>query len=158
MLYHLLMEGKIALIVGSKSDIHYIEDVLHFLEDKRIPYEVEVLSAHRNLEELVSYVSGFEERNVKVVIACAGLSAALPGIVSSLTNTPVIGVPLDVGPLKGVDALLSMVQMPKGNPVAVTSIGKAGIYNSLLLAFRILGLLDRKYLKLIDEFKASIRG
>lgn len=121
------------MIVGSKNDLPLVEPGLEILKQNGIKYEVKVLSAHRNPEELREYVKNCP---AKVFICAAGLSAALPGVVASLTNKPVIGVPLSVGPLNGIDALLSIVQMPSGVPVATVGIGN--IKNAAHLAIRIL--------------------
>ncbi len=125
--------NKVAVIMGSKSDQAVADKVLPVLEEQNIPYEVQVISAHRNPEALDRYLK--EKNDVAVFIAIAGLSAALPGIIASKTEKPVIGVPVS-GPLKGMDALLSMVQMPSGVPVGVVGIDNGK--NAALLALRIL--------------------
>lgn len=123
---------KVALVMGSKSDQAVADKAIAVLEEHNIPYDVRVLSAHRNPEELDSYVK--DSGDVSVFIAIAGLSAALPGIIASKTEKPVIGVPVS-GPLMGMDALLSMVQMPPGVPVGVVGIDNGK--NAALLAVRI---------------------
>jgi 5-(carboxyamino)imidazole ribonucleotide mutase len=128
--------NKVAIIMGSKSDQAVTDEVLPVLEEQNIPYEVQVLSAHRNPEALDRYLK--EKNDVAVFIAIAGLSAALPGIIASKTEKPVIGVPVS-GPLRGMDALLSMVQMPSGVPVGVVGIDNGK--NAALLALRILKVL-----------------
>jgi 5-(carboxyamino)imidazole ribonucleotide mutase len=125
--------NKVAIIMGSKSDQAVADKVLPVLEEQNIPYEVQVISAHRNPEALDRYLK--EKNDVAVFIAIAGLSAALPGIIASKTEKPVIGVPVS-GPLNGMDALLSMVQMPPGVPVGVVGIDNGK--NAALLALRIL--------------------
>lgn len=134
------MEKKplIAILVGSSSDLSYVEAATKVLEEFEIPYEVVVASAHRTPEKVRSYISQAEERGIRVIIAGAGLSAHLPGVCASLTTLPVIGVPLPAGPLNGFDALLSIVQMPRGIPVATVGIGNMA--NAAYLAISILAL------------------
>ncbi|GAB6147734.1 5-(carboxyamino)imidazole ribonucleotide mutase [Stetteria hydrogenophila] len=128
--------GRVAVIVGSERDLEYAEKAAGILRDSGVEVEVRVLSAHRNPEELERYIRE-RDGEIDVYIAMAGLSAALPGFIASRTRKPVIGVPLPVGPLNGLDALLSIVQMPRGVPVATVGIGSAE--NAALLALRILG-------------------
>ncbi len=130
----------VVIIAGSKSDAPLVEYGIERLNELGISYEVEFISAHREPDRLRKYVSQLTARGVKVIIAVAGLSAHLPGVVSSLTDLPVLGVPVDTGPLNGLDALLSMVQMPRGVPVGTLAIGKHGMINAIELAFRILKL------------------
>jgi 5-(carboxyamino)imidazole ribonucleotide mutase len=124
---------KVAIILGSESDRAVADKAVKVLEEHKIPYEVKVISAHRNPDELDRYLR--ESGEVEVIIAIAGLSAALPGVIASKTEKPVIGVPVS-GKLLGMDALLSMVQMPSGVPVGVVGIDNGG--NAALLALRIL--------------------
>jgi 5-(carboxyamino)imidazole ribonucleotide mutase len=124
--------SNVAIVMGSKSDQAVADKAIAVLEEHNIPYDVRVLSAHRNPEELDSYLK--ESGDVAVFIAIAGLAAALPGIIASKTEKPVIGVPVS-GPLRGMDALLSMVQMPPGVPVGVVGIDNGT--NAALLAVRI---------------------
>ncbi len=128
----------VLMIIGSESDKPRIEPGIELLEAKRMSYDLKVLSAHRNLPELVAFLTdrGGEYR---VIIAAAGLSAALPGVVASQVDRPVIGIPLLAGPLSGMDALLSILQLPKGVPVATMGIGKQGVLNAVHLAERIIG-------------------
>jgi 5-(carboxyamino)imidazole ribonucleotide mutase len=127
----------VLFLVGSPSDVEAVDPGLKLLVEKGMSHELKVLSAHRNLEELVAYLKA-EERNFRLVIAAAGLSAALPGVVASLVSLPVIGIPLVAGSLSGVDALLSILQLPRGVPVATMGIGKQGVLNAVLLAERML--------------------
>ena len=124
---------KVAILLGSKSDSPVADKVVKVLEEHNVPYEVKVISAHRNPDELDGYLR--ESDDVSVIIAIAGLSAALPGVVASKTEKPVIGIPVS-GKLLGLDALLSMVQMPSGVPVGVVGIDNGA--NAALLALRIL--------------------
>ncbi len=129
----------VLFIIGSESDTPAIEPGLQLLSEKGISFELTVMSAHRDLEKLVRYLKQ-EESGYRIVIAAAGLSAALPGVVASLVKLPVIGVPLAAGSLSGIDALLSILQLPHGVPVATMGIGKQGVLNAVLLAERILKL------------------
>jgi 5-(carboxyamino)imidazole ribonucleotide mutase len=127
----------VLFLVGSESDIPAVEPGLQLLTEKGIGFELKVLSAHRNLEELVAYLRA-EESGFRLVIAAAGLSAALPGVAASLVSLPVIGIPLVAGALSGMDALMSILQLPRGVPVATMGIGKQGVLNAVLLAERML--------------------
>lgn len=129
----------ILFIIGSESDREAVQPGVSLIEEKKLSYTLEVISAHRNLETLIEYLRT-NERDFKVIITAAGLSAALPGVVASLTTKPVIGIPLISGSLSGVDALLSILQLPKGIPVATMGIGKQGVLNAIHLAERIIGL------------------
>ena len=128
--------NKVAIILGSESDRAVADKAVKVLDERKIPYEVRVISAHRNPEELDRYLEESED-SVEVIIAIAGLSAALPGVIASKTEKPVIGVPVS-GKLFGMDALLSMVQMPSGVPVGVVGIDNGE--NAALLALRIVKL------------------
>jgi 5-(carboxyamino)imidazole ribonucleotide mutase len=134
------MEGFVSIIAGSKSDEKIVEDAVKVLQEAGVRYEVNYLSAHRDPEKLKDYIKN-SERNVDVYICIAGLSAALPGVVASHTSRPVIGVPVNVK-LNGLDALLSMMQMPSGIPVATVGIDNAK--NAAHLAIRILKLKNNE--------------
>jgi 5-(carboxyamino)imidazole ribonucleotide mutase len=127
----------VLFLIGSESDKPAIEPGLSLLQEKGMSFECKVLSAHRNLEELMGFLKS-REKDFRLVIAAAGLSAALPGVVASIVGLPVIGIPLVSGSLSGIDALLSILQLPKGVPVATMGIGKQGVLNAVLLAERIL--------------------
>lgn len=129
----------VLFIIGSESDTPAVEPGLQLLSEKGISFDLKVRSAHRNLEQLVVFLRQ-EEANYRIVIAAAGLSAALPGVVASLVKLPVIGIPLVTGTLSGMDALLSILQLPRGVPVATMGIGKQGVLNAVLLAERMLKL------------------
>lgn len=132
---------ELLIIAGSKSDETFVGHGLNICEELKIDFEFKIFSAHRNLEELLKYLENVEKNGeTKVIIAVAGLSAALPGVIAAKVKLPVIGVPVDCGPLNGVDALLSIAQMPKGVPVATMAIGKAGMINSVYFAKRILDI------------------
>ncbi len=128
--------------MGSDSDLPVMETTLKVLKDLEVPFEVRIISAHRTPEATAHYVKEAEARGCGVFIAAAGLAAHLAGAVAANTLRPVIGVPMEGGPLKGMDALLSTVQMPGGVPVACVAIGKAGAKNAAYLAAQILSLTD----------------
>ncbi|HSA06706.1 MAG TPA: 5-(carboxyamino)imidazole ribonucleotide mutase [Candidatus Gastranaerophilales bacterium] len=129
----------VVIIAGSESDRDFVEPALKLAQELNIETEFKIYSAHRNLEELIEYLNELEKANkTKVIIAVAGLSAALPGVIAAKVKLPVIGVPRDVGPLNGVDALLSIAQMPKGVPVGTMAIGNHGMLNAIHFAKRIL--------------------
>ena len=136
--------AKIAIVVGSESDLTYIAAAEEVLKENQMPYEIKVLSAHRKPDETAEFSRKAAGRGIKVIIAAAGLSAALPGFIASHTILPVIGIPVVTGPLNGVDALLSILQMPSGVPLATVGLGKQGPKNAALLALRILSLLEEK--------------
>lgn len=134
---------ELVIIAGSKSDENLVNEGLKICKELKIEVEFKVLSAHRDLEKLLKYLEEVEKNGkTKVIVAVAGLAAALPGVVAAKVKVPVIGVPVDGGPLNGIDALLSIVQMPKGLPVATMAIGKAGMINSIHFAKRILDLKE----------------
>ena len=126
---------EVTVIIGSENDKSLLQPLEDTLKSSKINYSINVYSAHRNLNELLNFL---KNNKTKIYIAAAGLSAALPGVVASQVKEPVIGVPLVVGELKGVDALLSILQLPKGVPVATMGIGKHGLINAGLLATKIL--------------------
>jgi 5-(carboxyamino)imidazole ribonucleotide mutase len=131
---------KIAFVLGSKSDLPYLADVDGLLGRFGIGHQVLVASAHRQPAKVAAFARGAAKQGVEVIVACAGYAAHLPGVIASLTTLPVIGVPLDTSPLRGEDALLAIVQMPGGIPVAAVTIGKAGVKNAAVLAAQILAL------------------
>lgn len=132
----------VGIVMGSESDREVMKLTAGILEDLGIPYEVNVMSAHRTPDRVKKYASTASERGLKVLIAGAGLAAHLAGSIAAYTILPVIGVPLAAGPLNGMDSLLSTVQMPKGIPVATVAIGSHGAVNAAYLAAQILALED----------------
>ncbi len=131
----------VGILMGSKSDRETMDETKKILEEYKIPYEVNVLSAHRTPEVVRKYAKEAKKRGLKILICGAGGSAALAGVVSSYTDLPVIGVPIETISLKGLDSLLSTVQMPSGVPVASMAIGKSGAKNAGLFVVRILKAL-----------------
>ncbi len=148
---------KIAVMMGSKTDMPTMEETIKVLKDFKVSYEMKVLSAHRTPKETAEYAEGLRARGVRVVICGAGASAALAGVVAAHTSLPVIGIPIDSTSLKGMDALLSTVQMPPGVPVGAVAIGKAGAKNAALLALRILAVSDEEIQGKLEAFKEKQR-
>lgn len=130
----------VGVVMGSKSDAERMQPALDTLEQLGIEYEVNVISAHRTPKKAQEYAQSARERGIEVIIAGAGMAAHLPGVLASWTTLPVIGVPLVAGELKGIDALLSIVQMPPGIPVACVALGAAGAKNAAFLSAQILGI------------------
>jgi len=130
--------------MGSQSDLSTVKETLNILKEFKAGFEVRVLSAHRTPKELVKYVETASQGGVKVFIAAAGGAAALAGVVAAHTPLPVIGIPMETKSLKGLDSLLSTVQMPAGIPVACVAVGSAGAKNAAYLALQILGVADKK--------------
>ncbi len=147
---------QVAIAMGSDSDLEVMKEAAKVLEDFGISSEVVVTSAHRSPNLTHKWASGLEKRGVKIVIAGAGMAAHLAGVLASLTTLPVIGVPLDGSPLKGLDSLLSTVQMPGGIPVACVAIGKAGAKNAGFLATAILALSDSKIKKKLTDYRKKL--
>ena len=137
-----MKKSFVSILMGSDSDFPKVEAALGILKDLGIPFEVRVHSAHRTPNEVHSYVKRADAEGCAAFICCAGMAAHLAGVVASLTIKPVIGVPIDAGPLDGMDALLSTVQMPAGIPVATVAIGKAGAKNAAYLAAQMMALSD----------------
>jgi 5-(carboxyamino)imidazole ribonucleotide mutase len=133
----------VAVIMGGKTDYEFLEPCVELLVELGIPHEVKIVSAHRTPEWMFEYAKTAEKRGLEVIIAAAGGAAHLPGMVASLTVLPVIGVPTPTTALQGVDSLLSIVQMPRGVPVATVAIGKPGAANAALLAASILGVREK---------------
>jgi len=148
------MNPRVGLIMGSDSDWSVMADAAEALAEFDVPFEVGVVSAHRTPERMLSYAQGAAGRGLEVIIAGAGGAAHLPGMVASVTPLPVIGVPVPLARLDGLDSLLSIVQMPAGVPVAAVSIG--GARNAALLAVRILGASDARLRDRMVSFQADL--
>ena len=136
------MDAQVGIIMGSTSDWETMRHTADLLAELGVAHETRVVSAHRTPERLFDYAKGAAARGLKVIVAGAGGAAHLPGMAASLTSLPVLGVPVESKALKGMDSLLSIVQMPGGVPVATLAIGKAGATNAALLAAQILALAD----------------
>lgn len=146
---------KVAILMGSDSDAEMMKGAADALTELGIPFESRVLSAHRSPVETAQFSETARKRGIRVVIAGAGGAAHLPGVIAAYTELPVIGVPIPMGPLQGKDALLSIVQMPKGVPVACVAIGNA--WNAGILAAQLLGLEDPSILDRVKAYKNSLR-
>ena len=147
---------KIAIMMGSRTDLPVMEETAKILKEFEVLYEMKVLSAHRTPKETAHYAEELKGRGVEVVICGAGGSAALAGVVAAHTSLPVIGVPVE-SVLNGLDSLLSTVQMPPGVPVGAVAIGKGGAKNAGLLALRILALGDKKLAEKMEDYRESLR-
>ena len=148
------MNPRISIIMGSTSDLPVMEKAMKFLDDMEVPFEVNALSAHRTPEAVESFAKNAAARGIQVIIAGAGMAAALPGVIAAQTVLPVIGVPIKGSVLDGVDALLSILQMPPGIPVATVSIN--GALNAAILACQMLSLSDSELAKKMLSYKASL--
>ncbi|QCT74515.1 5-(carboxyamino)imidazole ribonucleotide mutase [Macrococcoides canis] len=146
----------VAVIMGSSSDWETMKEAVTMLEAFGIDYEASVVSAHRTPLEMVDFAKSAREKGIEIIIAGAGGAAHLPGMVASMTTLPVIGVPIESKALKGMDSLLSIVQMPGGIPVATTAIGKPGAKNAGILAARMLSLKDSNLVQKLDDYEASL--
>jgi 5-(carboxyamino)imidazole ribonucleotide mutase len=145
----------VGLIMGSKSDWETMAAAAKTLEALGVPYEAKVVSAHRTPQRLYEYATGAKARGLKVIVAAAGGAAHLPGMAAAMTPLPVLGVPIKSKDLKGLDSLLSIVQMPKGVPVGTLAIGEAGAVNAALMAAAILALNDDALAARLDAYRAA---
>jgi phosphoribosylaminoimidazole carboxylase PurE protein len=151
-----MTKPKVAIVLGSDSDYPVIQDALKLLDDFEISCEVTISSAHRSPDRTQRYAATLEERGVQVIIACAGGAAHLAGVLAAHTILPVVGVPIDSSPLKGLDALLSTSMMPAGVPVATVAIGKAGASNAAILAAQILARSDAELAQRLRRYKERL--
>ncbi len=147
---------KVAILMGSDSDMDVMNEGAGLLKEFGVPYEIKVLSAHRSPEDVSRFVKQAKPRGIQVLICGAGGAAHLAGAVAAQTTLPVIGVPINSSALGGLDALLATVQMPSGTPVATVAIGKAGSKNAALLACQMLALRDRSLQKKLEAFKKKL--
>lgn len=145
----------VGIIMGSRSDWETMRHAAETLEKLQVPHETRVVSAHRTPDRLVAYAKGAAGRGLKVIIAGAGGAAHLPGMAASMTALPVLGVPVESHALKGMDSLLSIVQMPAGIPVGTLAIGRAGAVNAGLLAAAILATSDPALAQRLDAWRAA---
>ena len=148
------MTPKVSIIMGSTSDLPVMEKAASALNDLKIPFEINALSAHRTPEEVEKFTRGASARGIKVIIAAAGMAAHLPGVIASMTTLPVIGVPINAS-LEGMDALLSIVQMPPGVPVATVGINAA--QNGAILAAQIIATGDSDLSETLASFKEGLK-
>lgn len=149
------MEPRVSIIMGSTSDMPVMEAAAKFLNEMEIPFEINALSAHRTPDEVAHFTRHADERGIRVIIAAAGMAAHLPGVIASMTTLPVIGVPIKAS-LEGLDALLAIVQMPPGIPVA--TVGINGAQNAAILAAQILATGDPAVQKRLTRFKESLKN
>lgn len=147
------MKPIVSIIMGSTSDLPVMEKACKWLEEQEIPFELNALSAHRTPQAVEEFARGAKERGIKVIIAGAGMAAALPGVIAASTPLPVIGVPIK-GMLDGLDAMLSIIQMPPGIPVA--TVGVNGAQNAAILAAEMIALGDETVAEKVDRWKASL--
>jgi 5-(carboxyamino)imidazole ribonucleotide mutase len=145
----------VGIIMGSQSDWPVMQEAARMLETLGVAYEARIVSAHRTPDRLVEYAKSAKGRGLKVIIAGAGGAAHLPGMAASMTPLPVLGVPVQSKSLKGLDSLLSIVQMPKGVPVGTLAIGEAGAANAGILAASIIALGDAGVAAKLDAFRAA---
>ena len=146
----------VSVVMGSQSDWSTMKVACELLEEFKINYEKKIVSAHRTPDRLYQFANKAIQRDIKVIIAGAGGAAHLPGMIASKTILPVIGVPIETSALKGLDSLYSIVQMPRGYPVATMAIGEPGAFNAAILAVQLLGLQDRKYEQSLNKWRATI--
>ncbi len=149
------MSVKIGVIMGSQSDWSTMKNTVDVIDSFNIPYELNIVSAHRTPNRLYEYAKHAEAKGIKVIIAGAGGAAHLPGMIASLTTLPVLGVPILSEAMKGMDSLLSIVQMPSGVPVGTLAIGKSGATNAGLLSLQILAINDQALAKKIKNYRAK---
>ena len=147
------MTAQVSIIMGSTSDLPVMEKACKFLDEMQIPFEVNALSAHRTPDAVEQFARGAKERGIKVIIA-AGMAAALPGVIAASTTLPVIGVPIK-GMLDGLDAMLSIIQMPPGIPVA--TVGVNGAQNAAILAVEMIAIADNETAEKLAAYKASLK-
>ena len=147
------MNALVSIIMGSTSDLPVMEKACKWLNDMEIPFEVNALSAHRTPDAVEKFAREAKDRGIKVIIAGAGMAAALPGVIAASTTLPVIGVPIK-GMLDGLDAMLSIIQMPPGIPVA--TVGVNGAQNAAILAAEMLALADESVAKKVAAYKATL--
>lgn len=153
-----MAEPLVGIIMGSSSDWETMRHASATLEQLGVPYETKIVSAHRTPKRLYDYAHSAKERGLKIVIAGAGGAAHLPGMTASMTSLPVLGVPIETQALKGIDSLLSIVQMPAGVPVGTLAIGKAGAVNAALLAAAILAAHDEALAKRLEAWREKQTG
>ena len=149
------MNPKVSIIMGSTSDLPVMEKACKFFEEMEIPFEVNALSAHRTPAEVSDFARNAAARGIRVIIAGAGMAAALPGVIAAETPLPVIGVPIKGSTLEGLDATLAILQMPPGIPVATVAIN--GAQNAAILAMQILALADSTLMQKLIDYKSGLK-
>lgn len=149
------MKAVVGLVMGSKSDWNTMQHTAEMLDALGVPFEKKVVSAHRTPDLLFKYAEQAEERGLQIIIAGAGGAAHLPGMLAAKTSLPVLGVPVESKTMKGIDSLLSIVQMPAGIPVGTLAIGEAGAKNAAILAASILSVHDKKIKAKLKKFRSE---
>ena len=150
-----IKSNKVSIVMGSQSDFRTMKLCQKVLKLLEIKFETQIISAHRTPKKMYEYARNAEKNNIAVIIAGAGGSAHLPGMISALTSLPVLGVPIESKKLKGLDSLLSIAQMPKGIPVGTLAIGEDGAINAALLAASIIAITDNKTKKKLEMFRVT---
>ena len=148
------MKPLVSIIMGSTSDLPVMEKACKFFDEMEVPFEVNALSAHRTPDAVEQFAKGAKERGIKVIIAGAGMAAALPGVIAASTTLPVIGVPIKGSVLDGIDAMFSIIQMPPGIPVA--TVGVNGAQNAAILAVEIMALADEELAQKFADYKSGL--
>ncbi len=151
------MKPIVAILMGSDSDAEILKPCGEVLREFGVPYEAKVLSAHRTPKDVVAFTESAKQNGIRVIIAAAGGAAHLAGVIAAHTELPVIGIPVETSALKGMDSLLSTVQMPAGTPVGTVGVGSGGVRNAAFLAVRILALSDAKLSKALKDYKDKSR-
>jgi 5-(carboxyamino)imidazole ribonucleotide mutase len=146
---------QVSVVMGSQSDWQTMQVACDFLEKLDVSYEKKIVSAHRTPDRLYEYANSLRKRKIKVVIAGAGGAAHLPGMIASKTDIPVIGVPINATDLRGIDSLYSIVQMPRGYPVATMAIGSPGAFNAAIFAIQVLAVTDEVIAQKIQDWRAD---
>jgi 5-(carboxyamino)imidazole ribonucleotide mutase len=152
-----MQSKKIVVICGSKNDLDILQDGLSLMEEFKIPYQVEIMSAHRHPDKLREFCLTMEKKGAQTVIACAGMAAALPGFVAAYVNIPVIGVALKGGLMDGLDAVFSMVSIPKGLGVVCSGVGKSAFINAIIFSLEIIALKDTDYAIVLNQVKDKFK-
>lgn len=147
------MKPVVSIIMGSTSDLPILKKAADFLNDMQVPFEMNALSAHRTPREVEAFATGARDRGIKVILAAAGMAAALPGVIAAMTPLPVIGIPI-ASTLDGVDALYSIIQMPPG--ISVATVGINGAMNAAVMAVQILSLSDPAVAERFDAYRATL--
>ncbi|MBP6944345.1 MAG: 5-(carboxyamino)imidazole ribonucleotide mutase [Candidatus Omnitrophica bacterium] len=153
-----MAKPKIAVILGSDSDLSTMEEGLKVLKDFKVPFDLKIMSAHRSPALVHAFAKTAEKEGIHVIIAAAGGAAHLAGVIASMTRLPVIGVPMETSSLNGMDSLFSTVQMPYGVPVATMAIGKSGARNASIFALQVLALEDKKVAGELNAFKKRLEA
>ncbi len=148
------MKPIVSIIMGSTSDMPVMEKAAQLLNEMKVPFEINALSAHRTPEAVEKFAKGAKDRGIKVIIAAAGMAAHLPGVIASMTTLPVIGVPIKAS-LDGIDALLAIVQMPPGIPVA--TVGINGALNAAILALQMIATGDKEIQEKLNNYKETLK-